>query len=58
MTIQEILRKFFTKTATEEDDKYYRENFMSAEEKEVGRKTISESRMKMVFIPLQGISLN
>lgn len=37
MTIQQILRKFFTGNATEEDDKYYREHFMSVEEKQIGK---------------------
>ena len=44
MTLQELLKKIYTGKATEEDDKYYRDNFMCEEEKEIGKPFYSMNR--------------
>lgn len=37
MTLQEILRKLTMNTATEEDERFYENNYMSEEEREIGK---------------------
>lgn len=44
MSLQEILKKILTGKGTEADDKYYRENYMSEEEKEIGKPIYAMSR--------------
>lgn len=44
MTLQEVLKKILIGNGTEEDDKYYRENFMSEEEKAIGKPIYAMNR--------------
>lgn len=45
-SLQQILKKIFTNTATAEDEQYYIDHFMSAEEKQIGKPLFRMNRQE------------